>query len=73
LGNFVMDQMWSRETREGLILSAKLTRNGVESISLKPVVIENYSQPRIAAKVEGEKILKRLNFPIDSDINFNNN
>ena len=65
--------MWSRETREGLILKATLTRDGVKSISPIPIVIENYSQPRAATKEESEKILKKINFPIDSDFNFDNN
>ncbi len=68
LGNFVFDQMWSQETREGLIIKVYFTKKGVTKISLLPVIIENYSQPRIANNAESKSILQRLDFPLDNDV-----
>ncbi|MEK7482385.1 MAG: CapA family protein [Patescibacteria group bacterium] len=65
LGNFVFDQMWSPETKQGLMAKIYFSKNGVNKISLLPVVIENYSQPRPANNSETEKILSRLQFTQD--------
>jgi poly-gamma-glutamate synthesis protein (capsule biosynthesis protein) len=65
LGNFVFDQMWSRETREGLMIKVYLNTSGVDRIYLLPIVIENYSQPRLASVEEAEKIVKRLTTPVE--------
>ena len=46
LGNFIFDQMWSQETREGLVLKATFTKEGLSSLSYHPVSIEDYAQPR---------------------------
>ena len=47
LGNFVFDQMWSEATREGLIAKIILNKQGVKDIEFIPVIIEDYSQPRL--------------------------
>lgn len=51
LGNFVFDQMWSEETREGRILRLTLTVRGKGEIAIDyeliPVKIFNYGQPRL--------------------------
>ena len=60
LGNFVFDQMWSQETREGLAVKLTLTKQGVKNVEYFPVVSENYSQPRHANEKEAEKILEYL-------------
>ena len=74
LGNFVFDQMWSPETREGLALKISLSRPATEEISLQgqktpvhldsvellPVVIDDYSTPRPASETESKKILKKI-------------
>ncbi|MBI5465804.1 MAG: CapA family protein, partial [Candidatus Kerfeldbacteria bacterium] len=64
LGNFIFDQEWSRQTKEGLVLKISLTRVGeLESpalntrVDLVPVVIENFSTPRLANEAESKKIL----------------
>lgn len=46
LGNFVFDQMWSEETRLGLVGEFWLGKNGVEDYGFKRVKIFEYSQPR---------------------------
>lgn len=72
LGNFVFDQMWSQDTKEGLMLKITLNKSGgnslqgsntpanIKQIQLEPVVIENYGQPRIANEVETQKILNKI-------------
>ena len=60
LGNFVFDQMWSRETKEGLAVKLTLSKDGVREIELIPVLIENYSQPRIMSEAEAQNIFKKL-------------
>ena len=85
LGNFVFDQEWSRDTKEGLALKITLrntegaaassnlspsktlkklqTRAQVEQIEMIPVVIENYSTPRMATEPEAEAILRKIGEP----------
>ncbi|MDP2685171.1 MAG: CapA family protein [bacterium] len=60
LGNFIFDQMWSEETREGAI--AKITFENTEIIDLEliPVKTFDYSQPQILGEEEGKSILDRM-------------
>lgn len=60
LGNFVFDQMWSRKTREGAILKARISKEGVEGIDFIPIVIEDYAQPRIVTGKEAKQVLTPL-------------
>lgn len=82
LGNFIFDQEWSRETKEGLTLMVSLsgtpknpinpnlasiddlqgtkTAVSLKQIELIPVIIENYSQPRVANEQEAADILKKI-------------
>ena len=72
LGNFIFDQMWSLETREGLALKINLSKPknsslqgsktfaNLDSIELIPVIIENYSTPRPANEQESKNILKKI-------------
>jgi len=62
LGNFVFDQMWSQDTREGLTAKFFITKKGVRKIEFMPVLIENYSQPRFIDSPIADKILDRLQF-----------
>ncbi len=59
-GNLVFDQMWSRETREGLIGEYTFSRNKLVGVHFIPILIENYGQPRVLEGVEKEKILENL-------------
>lgn len=59
-GNFIFDQMWSQETREGVIGKYVFDKDGLKTVSFYPVIIENYSQPRFAKVKEGVKILNRM-------------
>ena len=64
LGNFVFDQPWSSETKEGLLIKAYFTKDGVNRISLVPIVMDNFAQPEPADGNRAEKILKRLTFSL---------
>jgi len=64
LGNFVFDQMWSRETREGLLIKAVFTKDGVKNVTFHPVLIEDYAQPRFMEDREDiKRVLDRLIAP----------
>lgn len=71
LGNFVFDQMWSQDTKEGLTLKITLDKTGGENttalkqIQLIPVIIENYSTPRLANESEKQSILKKIGATTD--------
>ena len=64
LGNFVFDQMWSEETRRGLIAEIIFNADGIQEFEFYPVVIEDYAQPRYANSTEEEEILNRLGFDL---------
>ncbi|MBI5622108.1 CapA family protein [Candidatus Falkowbacteria bacterium] len=60
LGNFVFDQEWSQETKEGLALEVMWQNKQLQRLRLIPVIIENYSTPRLADEVEAERVLGRI-------------
>ncbi len=60
LGNFVFDQMWSEETKEGLVVRVYIKGSKVLDIDLIPIKIENFNQPRLANTQESGKILTRV-------------
>lgn len=53
LGNFVFDQMWSKETRTGQVAFITLDKSGVVSYEASLVEIFDYSQPRFIEVLEG--------------------
>lgn len=59
-GNFVFDQMWSQETREGVIGKYVFDKEGLADVKFYPVIIENYAQPRFATQEEALEILDRM-------------
>jgi poly-gamma-glutamate capsule biosynthesis protein CapA/YwtB (metallophosphatase superfamily) len=58
LGNFVFDQDWSTETKQGVILSCMFQGTSLVEAKLTPYQIENFYQPRF---VQGSTITKILN------------
>lgn len=60
LGNFVFDQMWSRQTRQGMTAAITFNRTSVTGISFTPVLIENYAQPRVLTGSEATQVMSRL-------------
>jgi poly-gamma-glutamate synthesis protein (capsule biosynthesis protein) len=59
-GNFIFDQEWSRETKEGVVGQYIFSRNKLVDVSYKAVIIEDYSTPRLATDEEAIKILERM-------------
>lgn len=59
-GNFIFDQMWSQETREGVIGKYIFDGNGVKDIKFFPIIIDDYSQARFATAAEAAKILLKM-------------
>ncbi len=60
LGNFIFDQMWSQETREGVIGVYTFDDKQLINASFIPVIIENYNQPRPVSTGEAKIILNRM-------------
>jgi len=47
MGNFIFDQNWSKNTREGFVLEAVVNKLGIIEIKLYPVIIHD-TQPKFA-------------------------
>lgn len=60
LGNFIFDQMWSQDTREGLTLKLSLTDAKLTKIDLVPVIIDDYCCARPANPDESAAILRKV-------------
>ena len=60
LGNFVFDQMWSRETRRGVVATFTFRGARVVDTGHTPVLIWDYNQPRIATGYDSAAVLERL-------------
>lgn len=59
-GNFIFDQMWSRETQEGVLGRYTFNNEGLVEVKFFPVIIEDYSKARFATEEEADKILSRM-------------
>ncbi|MDQ3855031.1 MAG: CapA family protein [Chloroflexota bacterium] len=60
LGNFVFDQMWSRETRQGVIATFTFQGNKVTGIKWTPTLIYDFNQPRVATGYDYSAVLERM-------------
>ena len=60
LANFVFDQDWSLETKQGLILHLVFRQNRVAAIRFVPVLIEDFYQPHIVDGPVMTQILDRI-------------
>jgi poly-gamma-glutamate synthesis protein (capsule biosynthesis protein) len=60
IGNFVFDQMWSQDTREGFGVLLSFEDKSLKSAELKPVIIDNFCCPRWANPDESVKILNKI-------------
>ncbi len=60
LGNLFFDQMWSWETRTGLIARHTIYDGRVISTEILTTVLEDFAQPRWATPDERAEILKRI-------------
>ncbi len=61
LGNFIFDQMFSQDTREGLAVKVFYDDKKMSKIELKPLIIENFCCPRWTNEEETKNILQKLN------------
>jgi poly-gamma-glutamate synthesis protein (capsule biosynthesis protein) len=53
-GNFIFDQMWSQETREGMVGRYTFYGTRLVRVDYRPLVIDNYAQPRWLDETTGE-------------------
>jgi poly-gamma-glutamate capsule biosynthesis protein CapA/YwtB (metallophosphatase superfamily) len=53
-GNFIFDQMWSQETREGVVGRYIFYGTRLVRVDYRPLLIENYAQPRWLDETSGE-------------------
>ena len=60
LGNLFFDQMWSWETRTGLIARHTIYDGRLLTSEILTTVLEDYAQPRWATPEEREEILRRI-------------
>ncbi|HEU5422638.1 MAG TPA: CapA family protein [Nitrolancea sp.] len=60
LGNFVFDQEWSLETKQGLIMHLIFRGRRLAGLRFVPIMIEDYYQPRLAEGDEISTILDRV-------------
>lgn len=65
LGNFVFDQEWSQETKEGLIVKLNIKNKELKNAELIPVIIESFCCPRLADVEEKKNILKKIGLATD--------
>lgn len=61
-GNFIFDQMWSRETREGVVGRYTFYGTQLVRVDYRPLLISDYSQPAWldATTGEGKAIIGRM-------------
>ena len=52
IGNFVFDQMWSMETREGSIQQLFFDKAKLVAVRIRPTIIEDYFRPRLLRSSE---------------------
>ncbi|WP_157872826.1 CapA family protein [Desulfoscipio gibsoniae] len=65
LGNFIFDQLWSRDTREGVIARIYISENSVEKMEFLPVYINDDARPVALSRREGQKVLEKLGLKLD--------
>lgn len=63
LGNFIFDQMWSQNTKEGVMAKITFDKSGIINTEFKPIIIYDYSQPKIVDGKDAERIMKKLQIP----------
>lgn len=60
LGNFVFDQEWSIETKQGTMAELLLRGDRVVGVRLIPILITDFSTPHIATPAEAAPIFARI-------------
>jgi poly-gamma-glutamate capsule biosynthesis protein CapA/YwtB (metallophosphatase superfamily) len=59
-GNFIFDQMWSQETREGVVGRYTFYDNQLVDVEFLPILIEDFGQPGWLEGEAKQRILDRL-------------
>jgi poly-gamma-glutamate capsule biosynthesis protein CapA/YwtB (metallophosphatase superfamily) len=59
-GNFLFDQEWSQETKEGVVGKYTFYDDKIIDVQFLPIIIENYGQTRSASQQESERILNKM-------------
>lgn len=59
-GNFIFDQMWSLETRLGVVGRYAFYGPRLVKVEYIPIIIENYAQPRPLAGEEAQAVLDTM-------------
>lgn len=59
-GNFIFDQMWSRETREGVVGKYYFYQGKLIDGEFLPILIEDYGRPRWLEGAERERVIEKL-------------
>lgn len=62
LGNFIFDQEWSRETKEGLAVKLNYQSKQLVGIEELPVLIQDYGQPHWMNSEESEAFLGKIGY-----------
>jgi poly-gamma-glutamate capsule biosynthesis protein CapA/YwtB (metallophosphatase superfamily) len=58
LGNFIFDQMWSQETREGLVLKIQITKSKLQNpLAPKAATLDDLQGGRLSAKLESIELI----------------
>ena len=60
LGNFFFDQMWSRQTREGLVLKHSFYNGRHISTQIRTTLLHEFGQPRWTSAEDHRAILERV-------------
>ena len=59
-GNFLFDQEWSRETKEGVVGTYVFEGGYLVDAYFTPVIIEDWVRPRVADEDDAENIFRRM-------------
>lgn len=57
-GNFIFDQMWSEETKQGLAIAWHFENQHLDKITIYPIYITNFGLANLAVNKQAEKILQ---------------
>ncbi len=67
LGNFVFDQLWSRETREGIAAKIFINEDGVEKIEFLPVFMNVDCFPEPLDGERGQAVAEKLGLELQKE------
>ena len=59
-GNFIFDQMWSENTRKGVVGKYTFYDKKLVDVEFSPVLIENYAQPNFMSDADKKILLDDL-------------